>query len=62
MGFFLPVDAGSWSFCLSPSLRDVDSSLGLGKVHSPVFVGPFAFSFFFPLRSFRQILGVIPFR
>ena len=45
----------------SPSLKVVDFSLGSGKVHSTVFVGPFVFSFFYPLRSVRQFLGVIPF-
>ena len=45
----------------SPLLKVVDFSLGLGKVHSTVFVGPFNFSFFYPLWSFRQLLGVIPF-
>ena len=45
----------------SPSLKVMDSSLGSGKVHSSVFVGPFAFSFFCPLQSFRQFRGVIPF-
>ena len=42
--FFLPVGARSWSFC--PLLKVVDSSLGSGKVLSPVFVGPFPFCLF----------------
>ena len=39
----------------------MEFSLGSGRVHSTVFVEPFVFHFFYPLRSFRQLLGVIPF-
>ena len=46
---------------LSPSLKVVVFSLGSGRVHSTVFLEPFAFLFLYPLRSFRQLLGVILF-
>ena len=61
MGFFFHVGVGSWSFFLSPSLKVVVFSLGSGRVHSTVFLEPFAFLFLYPLRLFRQLLGVIPF-
>ena len=61
MGFFFHVGVGSWSFFLHPSLKVAVFSLGSGRVHSTVFLEPFAFLFLYPLRSFRQLLGVIPF-
>ena len=61
MGFFLPVGVGPWSFYPYSFVEGRGISLGSGRVHSTVFVEPFAFRFFYPLRSFRQLLGVIPF-
>ena len=61
VGFFFHVGVGSWSFFLNPSLKVVVFSLSSGRVHSTVFLEPFAFLFLYLLRSFRQLLGVIPF-
>ena len=56
MGFSFLLVRGLGPSFLSPSLKVVDCSLGSGKVPSSVFVGPFDFNFFYPLRSFRQFL------
>ena len=60
-GFSFLLGWGLGPSILSPSLKVVEFSLGSGRVHSTVFVEPFVFRFFYPLRSFRLLLGVIPF-